>query len=517
MKKILFVLFFSLIVNTLLQAQVPLPKRIAQPKRIEIELEDNGDFYNVISAKENGLILFRETKDKIKEGYLWEVITYDTALNEQLNTKFPIAFGDQFIGYEYENTDLYLLYKKGQYNNKDLFMLRVSLDNGDTSHYYIEKLFPIELTEFMIFNNSILFGGYVNLRPAVVYYGLEEKRMRVLPGFYNNNSELLEINIDKKNNVFSVSMAEKMPNKRFKITIKTFDTKGKLLGSRSILPKENLSFITGRSSTLKGGAQFIAGTYAHRRSEYSRGIYFARLPTLDDEEKKIFYYNYADLENFFSYMKAKREIRVKSRIERRKIQNKKIKFNYRLLIHDIFERDGQFIILGEAYYPKYHSYQTNPIYMNYYGPDFHRSGEAYRNFNFAGYKYTHAVIIAFDKTGKVLWDNSFEINDVTSFTLDQFVQPSIQDDQIVLLYIYENVIRSKIIRGNEILEGKVFNDIQLKFEDDVIKNNELEFGGIEKWYNDYFFAYGVQRIKNLRDKDVKLNRKVFFINKVIYE
>ncbi len=36
----------------------------------------------------------------------------------------------------------------------------------------------------------------------------------------------------------------------------------------------------------------------------------------------IKYYNYGDLERFFNYMKARREKRVKERIERRKIRGK---------------------------------------------------------------------------------------------------------------------------------------------------------------------------------------------------
>ena len=110
---------------------------------------------------------------------------------------------------------------------------------------------------------------------------------------------------------FSVSMLERMPNKRYKVVIKTFDTNGELLASRDIEPEENLSLISGKSSNIVGGSQFIAGTYANRKSEYSRGLYFARLGSNEDEE--IYYYNYADLENFFNYMRAKKEIRIKNK------------------------------------------------------------------------------------------------------------------------------------------------------------------------------------------------------------
>ena len=125
--------------------------------------------------------------------------------------------------------------------------------------------------------------------------------------------------------------------------------------------------------------------------------------------------------------------------------------------------------------------------------------------------------MAFNKKGKVLWDNSFEINDVTSFSLDQYVNASIEEKRVILLYLYENVIRSKLINEDEILEGKTFDDIKMKFEDDVAKNNDYEIGGLSLWYDKFFYAYGVQRIKNLKDREAKLSRKVFYINKITYQ
>jgi hypothetical protein len=51
-----------------------------------------------------------------------------------------------------------------------------------------------------------------------------------------------------------------------------------------------------------------------------------------------------------------------------------------------------------------------------------------------------------------------------------------------------------------------------------VKNDSgREYGGLEDWYDNTFYAYGVQNLSNKRDRGVKLNREVFFINKIIYE
>jgi hypothetical protein len=133
---------------------------------------------------------------------------------------------------------------------------------------------------------------------------------------------------------------------------------------------------------------------------------------------------------------------------------------------------------------------------------------------FDGFQYTHAVVIGFDKNGKLLWDNSFEINDVKTYDLEQFVKIYPHDKSISLLYLFENEIRNKIISNSDVLEGKSFNDIKMKFKDDQVKDKETETSKLDYWYDRHFFAYGVQQVHNLREPSVPSTRKVFFVNKI---
>jgi hypothetical protein len=205
-------------------------------------------------------------------------------------------------------------------------------------------------------------------------------------------------------------------------------------------------------------------------------------------------------------MKAKREKRVKDRIERRKIKGKKIKFSYRFLVHEIVPYKNQFVLLGEAFYPRYKNID------NQYGFFAARPGyQSIRNGRiFDGYSYTHAVVMGFDENGKLLWDNSFEINDVKTFTLEQFVKLELQEDRIALLYLFENELRSKIIQDEEVLEGKTFEPIKTKRENEVVKKEETELSKLDYWYPGYFYAFGIQEITNPGTG----KRRVFFINKI---
>ena len=486
---------------------------IEQPNRVEFDITDsNYEDYVVYSCEEEGLSIYHQTEHKNKEGYLYEFMRMDTTLNLVYRREFYLPFASRIIGYDYSPGFMYYLLREKPYRQEELLVIRMDLVKGDTSRFGINTVFPVNLTQFEVVGSTILLGGYANYKPVIIRYNLFDQRPQVVPGFYADYSELLRLETDDRLRTFTVTMSEKTPDKRNTISVRSFTESGEMIRNILLRPEDGKGLLNGAPARLEHGKQFIAGTYGHKRSTYSRGLYVATVT--DDGSQKIDYYNYGDLENFFSYMRVKREQRIKEKIKRRKVMGKRVKFNYRLLVHDIIEDGDHYLLFGEAYYPKYSNYSG---YDRFGGATYGgRYNNSYFNPNFLGYKYTHAVVMAFDKAGKILWDNSFEINDITSYDLQQFVNLSARQDEVVLLYNFENVIRSKIIKSDQIVEGKTFNDIKLTFEDDEARDNDKQIGGLEQWYGRSFYTYGIQDIKNLRDTTVKLNRKVFYINKVVY-
>lgn len=492
--------------------------QIEQPKRAEIELKSQENFYTVVSAEEKGLIIFREKDELVKNGTTsWEFIKYDTGLNQEWVQNYQIEFDQEFVGYDYSRNDLFLLFRRGAYQQGDYKMIKMNLYNGDTSQYKISNLMPIVLSDFNVIGQAALLSGQVNNRAVILHFDYVDKKIKVLPGMYKKYTEINELKVDDYNRTFNLVMTEKTVDRRNTVSTKTFDENGELIKSVLVKPDDKVNILYGRSTTFDDDKQLVVGTYSLGNSNYSRGIYVAKI---DDEDQGAFnHYNFGDLHNFFSYMKAKRENRIKQRIARRKVKGKKVKFNYRLLVHDIIEKDDNYIMIAEAYYPKYtHSHNSFMYGASGYmqSNSFRRFGNNSNGLNFDGYKYTHAVVAGFDKSGKLLWDNSFEINDVESYYLENFVKASVEKDKIVLLYLYENVVRSKIINNDKVLEGKAFNDIKLKFEEDVVKSGDNKVGGLEHWYGNNFMAFGVQRIRNLKAQNGSTSREVFYINKISY-
>ena len=252
----------------------------------------------------------------------------------------------------------------------------------------------------------------------------------------------------------------------------------------------------GRSIKLRDGRQLVAGVYG-RFTEYSRGVFVGSIEKTG--EYTIQYYNFAELKNFFSYMRARQQKRVKQRIERKTIKGKKIKFNYRLMVHDLVEYNDELLMIGEAFYPHY-------VYPRFYNP------QARTERIFDGYKYTHAVVIGFRKDRQLAWDNSFEINDVKTFQLQQFVRVQAEENRILLMYLFDNVIRSKIILNDEVLEGKTGSKILSGSGDEELDRDEENTEKLDAWYGKYFYASGTQSLKGRRGT----YRQVFFINKITY-
>ncbi|MBX2895661.1 MAG: hypothetical protein KF763_09480 [Cyclobacteriaceae bacterium] len=480
--------------------------QVEQLNRFELVLsqaDESGNF-QVASLEEDGLLIYR--KVEIGDEDRLHLIKVDTSLQQSWQGYIGLAKNLSIAQIRLHNQVVYTLFKSSKFVSGNFQLLASSVSNGSYQIYNIQNFIPFNPTELIITDKGAMLGGYFNYRPLVLFFDFTTTRARVLPGFFNEPGELNQI---KKNTdgTIDVVVCSKNYERKKSLWIRNYSDAGELIKTTVLEPEDNKHLIFGRSAKMPNNEQVVAGVYGSRDSEYSRGIFVAEINPAG--EYKTMYYNFGDLQNFFSYMKANRERRTKERIERRRIKGKKIRFSYRFMVHEVVPYGNQYLMLGEAFYPRY-TYMSRDGSFGYYGNSMFRNDRI-----FDGYQYTHAVIIGFDENGKLIWDNSFEINDVKTFELQQFVKIAPDQDRITLLYLHNNLIRSKTIQGNRVVEGKSADPMKTRFDFDVVKERDTEKSKLDYWYPNHFFASGIQTVRN-QNRELAF-RKVFFINKLKYQ
>ena len=493
-------IFFTFVLLTFFTATFG---QVVQPSRLEIPVGKQEPGFEVIPAQEKGLFLYRRLMSRNNE-HMLEIVKLDTALQQNWKGYLQIDSHYQLMGKRTGHNNLYLLLRAQEIMKKDMHLYAVNQDDGTFTQHIIKNFIPFVPSDFQVTNYGAIVGGYYNQIPVVIYYSFKTRTSKILPGLLNEQGELTQIKI-QENGAFDVLISAYNFERQKTVWIKSYDNEANLVYHVPLRPEGNKHLIFARSLKTNNDTQVIAGTYGNRNSEYSKGIFLA---TIDGQGSQLIkYYSYGDLENFFKYMKVRKEKRIKDRIERRKVLGKRVRFNYRFIVHELVPYNNQFVLLGEAFYPRYqnsdYSYGQRFFY-NYANRNYYRV--------FDGYRYTHAVVMGFDKSGRLLWDNSFEINDVKTFTLEQFVKLEMQPRKIALLYLFENKIRTKIIDGNEVLEGKTTEPIRTNSDTDIPKNDRSNDSRMDYWYSDFFYASGVQNIINYKEGE----RRVFFINKISY-
>jgi len=472
--------------------------QVQQPARLEIPIGPYDDI-ECFNSGEDGVYIVKANQDISTRQVVWDIHFVDTSLNIKNRVEFRYTNAMKYLMNTSHRGDPYFLF--ANFERGRLEVIRFNNPTGDTTVYGILNPFAYTLLDFHVTDEAALLSGYYNEKPVILHHSFRTGRVKVVPGLYRDRSQLVQVEVNDDAS-FDVMVQQPTANRRKGLMIRRYSPQGVLMFESKLAPVDK-NFLFGRLLSLPSGEILVTGTWTPNRTEFSRGIFVANISLTG--ANRIRYYNYADLENFFTYMRDGKEARVKRRIERRKIKGKRLKFSYRMLVHNLLEADDTYVMLGEAFYPKY-----TPIY---------RATYAYQSVAaniLEGYQYTHAVVIGFDKTGNLVWDNSFEIQDVLTMQLRQYVYADAGEDEIALLYSIDEEIRTKYIRQEEMVDQKDTKPIALRYSSDILIDSERTESGFERWFGESYYAYGVQNIKNGIDTEVARNRRVFYLNKITH-
>jgi hypothetical protein len=499
-----------------------------QPYRYEREQKNSDDYFHVISLEEKGLALFRE-RDKFKNSNrIWELIFLDSTLQEKNSLELEIKERHKMIGYETSENNLYFLFRTGETNRNNLELIDISYKGKELERHLIKPDLDFRLTHFIKAGDNFVFGGYVSNESVLVIYEPQAKSLKVVPGFFQKDTELVDLRANE-NRTFNCVLINRNSRGERKMTFRTFDQTGKQLLEDAIPIDEDVSLQTGLTSTLEREDLIIAGTYGEKNAKQSNGFYTVSVNPFD--EQKIRYVDFGQLSNFVAFLNDKRAERIKQNSKEANAEGRQPAFTSYVMPFRIIENKKGYFLLAEVYNPVNSSAMntTNPYYYNpYYSPfgynpwGYYYPGMSrmYRPYSYGPQnaksttetKTLETVVVALDEQGNIKWDQSLKLDDIRMPSLQQIGDFVVRDDKLYMLYKKESdlVIKSVVVNSDAATEHT--EKIKTSHEGDIIRSEKETESGVRHWFGKSFYVWGYQTLRNTT-KDNRV-RDVFYINRV---
>lgn len=460
-----------------------------------------------------------------------------------------------YVTHSYDGHFLHLLFSRFKSNAYSVF--RINLSTGKYEKYQIYSVDRMEISNFKVLNKSVFIGGIINSQPMVLFTNLAQKSTRILPSVIKGQSEIQAMDLDTSQQLINITYTSGNKPKNYQLIVRSFDEEGNQYNQIVMEPNDEFAMMNAKSNQINDSLQVVVGTYGHKNSigsnkgPTSQGIYFSSF--LDGNLQNSKFYSFTKFKNFFNFLGERQKEKQEKKIKNKEDKGEDLRLDYRLIVHDIIKEGDNYYVIAESFYADYKyansafnpygtlyggytipGYALSPFsfyspwtslynpyrwgygyyglyspFSSYYSPWGYRGYGYYGNQQqFDGWIYTHAIIVAFDKDGNLLWDKSVDLNNTKEEKLTEKVKANIKDNQITLSFATENQIISKIISFDGLQEKDEAKDMDGMSENDKIKKSSKT--QLNYWYGNYFLANGFQVISN----DDEGKRSVFYLNKV---
>jgi hypothetical protein len=502
-------------------------------KRIELPTRGDDQGFQVITLGEDGVLLLTKT-GKLS----FNITKLDAQLQQTWSTNGELEENQSMVDFHRNGRDVYFLFSK---YNSDLYqIIKVSTGIGIMQKFFFENIRRFEISEFKVFNDVAYLAGMVKEEPVLMSVNFNKMQPRILAGGIKGTASISSLDYDEANDLLVVSYSVKKGRSSY-MAVKRINPNGKIVEQLAVEPEEDFGLLTGKLFSLNDGTQLMIGNYGFKGYQsnggpMSQGLYISKVDGETPEYLKM--HSFTDFKNFFKFLPPKQQEKIEKRIKKKKGKGDDLRLNYRVLVHDIIKKDNQYILVAEVFYPEFRNNNSygSPFYGSAFGSPF---GYGYSSLNamrfaryyglnswawnpwmysnygnnnqqFDGFKYTHAIVAGFDLDGKLIWDNSFSFDNVKSMELKEKVKIRYEGDEIALVYSNKGKLATKIVRGTEVVEGIKTIDIDTQKEGDKVRDTATD--DIEYWHQNYYLAWGYQRIANRSEG----SRRVFYLNKIAF-
>jgi hypothetical protein len=486
---------------------IPAYAQFDQPLRVEVELTNDQDEYFVIPAGEEGVITFIPNyAASEKKNIQWVFTGYSPSFEQKWKSAFVINDNYVILGRTFSNNTAFVLF--GRENREDATLAMIDAGTGKITSQSSKLPRRFTVNSMKECAGTVYINGTWRNKAALVAFSEKTGKADNITLKFDGTGEYQSSEINSFTGKISIVYAVTQRRETF-LNIKTF--RGKTMEDDLIInPEGSDNLLTGKISTISDREKIIIGTYSGKGNSGSSGMYFARL--IDNSQFVIKYYNFTSFARFFDFLPQREKEKIERKNEKKRAKGKELNLSYQLLVHDLIMRNGEYLLVAEAYYP---TYRTQPYTYTSFINGVPIIQTRYVTV-FDGWLYTHAIVAGFNTEGNMLWDNCIEMGDVKSFNLQPKVCVNMNyNNEITLVYAtYEQII-TKVIKGVMVVGNKDVVPIKTGFSEDVVKRSEV--ANIAPWYVNYFLVYGYQKIRNDQLNDVKRKRTVFYMNKLKYQ
>lgn len=502
---VLFIAFFHL---SLISQDIPV-------LRLELNARMTEDTYTLIPCGEEGVVIFYEGGTSTDGQRSWHFALFGTQLEEKWVMDTLMDDGLRYSGHFLHGSDLTLLFYNEGRTGKDidnLQIVKMGLRTGTITTF-----------KAGIPDKSIIGGFAVSGYTAIV--GFTEKRIQanfLLVNLLSGATFVRSVDIEGQtfagniiadsSNSFMYAMVESYESKRQARTyVVKIGEEGKIYDILEIKPVLDDKYINSAYPVMDGNELFVAGTYSWFPNEISidlaedypesAGVFIAGFQ--DGVQTFIHFYNFLEFENLYKSMSGKDVVRIRKKAEKQQKRGEEVSLDYKVLLHPVRRNDNELLVACEAFYPEYRT--VTDMYYDYYG---RMVPQTYTVFD--GYKYFAGIVVAFDRNGKLLWDNEMAIWDMQTFDLQRYLNLYVDGEDKILFYNRNGKIEYMVFNGNETIDDNEDLEIRLKHENDRLLDDARS--RIVHWYDNFFLCYGYQEIRNNRLSNNR--RMVFYVNKV---
>jgi hypothetical protein len=508
MKNIFLLLAINLFISISVKSQ------ITYENRIEIDLKDDYDIGETTEFGKQGFIMTSSKKDLQKNEIEWKFEKYNTDL-KLVDTKSVFLDDKFYINETFKNDErLHFLFRD---RKKEDFSI-ITIESSDMKVTQVNGVLPkkSQVKDMSVLGDYAFFSIVMKKSPFIYAVNWKTGEKNLTPILIDNikpkKTSIMNFQVLKSSDEILAYVKAKVSYEKSDIYVIRLNRKGSKEHAFNLTKNVEENFSSISALKLDKDKYIYTGTYSTEYTNLSEGLFVCQ--TEGDDISFIKFYNFLDLNNFLSYLPEKRQERIEKRKEKKNKKGKELKINYKIASHEVITLDDGYLFLGEAYYSTYRT----ETYLATTTVNGVTTTTTQTRQVFDGYQYTHAVLAKFDKNGNLLWDQTFEMWPVEKpFYEKRFISIAAKDqNSIKLVFISHNQLNSKSIDfSGSVLQDTQSEEIQTNFEGDKVKRS---FSKINHWYENYFIAYGEQKIKNNEDKkNTKRKRNVYFINKIKYE